>query len=100
MKLFPMAREALIAVLVYDPLKTTMLKNILKWINLWTRLLPIYRIKPESSQQFGYLFKCGGLKLIACWDLKDYHIIIIKINKGKISIEFPESVNLEKSYFR
>ena len=26
-------------------------------------------------------------------------IIIIKNHKGKISIEFPESVNLEKSYF-
>ena len=41
------------------------------------------------------------LKLIACWDLKEHpiKIIIIKDHKAKISIEFPESANLEKSYF-
>ena len=41
------------------------------------------------------------LKLIGCWDLKEHpiKIIIIKNHKGKISIEFPESANLEKSYF-
>ena len=34
------------------------------------------------------------------WDLKEHHIIIIILrnHKGKISIEFPESVNFEKSY--
>ena len=55
----------------------------------------------ESGQQFDYLLKCAGLKLIACWDLEEHHIIIIiiKNQKGKISIEFPESVNLDKSYF-
>ena len=46
--------------------------------------------------------KCAGLKLIALWDLKEHHIIIIiiKNHKGKISIEFQESVNLEKSSFK
>ena len=41
------------------------------------------------------------LKLIACWDLKEHpiKIIIIKNHRVKISIEFPESANLEKSYF-
>ena len=36
-----------------------------------------------------------------CWDLKEHPfiIIIIKNHKGKISVEFPESVNLEKLYF-
>ena len=31
------------------------------------------------------------VKLISCWDLKEHHIIIIiiKTQKGKISIEFP-----------
>ena len=38
------------------------------------------------EQQFNYLFKCAGVKLMSCWDLKEHHIIII-INenlKGKI----------------
>ena len=41
------------------------------------------------------------LKLIPSWDLKEHPIIIIVIknHEGKISIEFPESANLEKSYF-
>ena len=53
------------------------------------------------EQQFDYLFKCVRLKLISCWDLKKHHIIkiIIKNQKGKMSIEFPESSNSEKSYF-
>ena len=44
-----------------------------------------------------FQFKCAELKLIACWDLKEHHIIIIiiKNHKEKISIEFPESSNLE-----
>ena len=42
------------------------------------------------KQQFDYLFKCAGVKLISCWDLKEHHIIIIKNQKGKISIEFPQ----------
>ena len=53
----------------------------------------------ESGQQFDYLFKYAGLKLIKCWDLKEYYFIIIKNHKEKISIEFPESINLEISYF-
>ena len=42
------------------------------------------------QQQFDYLFKCAGVKLMSCWDLKEHHIIIIiiKNQKGKISIEF------------
>ena len=46
----------------------------------------------ESGQHFDYLFKCAGLKLIASWDLKEHHIIIIiiKNHQGKISIEFSE----------
>ena len=36
-----------------------------------------------------------------CWDLKEHPfiIIIIKNHKGKISVEFPESVNLENCTF-
>ena len=39
---------------------------------------------------------------MAIWDLKEHHyiIIIIKNHNGKISIEFPESVNFERSYFK
>ena len=42
------------------------------------------------EQQFDYLFKCAGVKLMSCWDLKEHHIVIIinKSQKGKISIEF------------
>ena len=44
------------------------------------------------EQQFDYLFKRAGVKLMSCWDLKEHHIIIIiiKNQKGKISIEFPQ----------
>ena len=44
------------------------------------------------EQQFDYLFKCAGVTLMSCWDLKAHHIIIIinKNQKGKISIEFPQ----------
>ena len=45
MKLFRMAQEALITILVYTILINAMLMNILKWMNLWTRFLLIYRIK-------------------------------------------------------
>ena len=40
------------------------------------------------EQQYDYLFKCAGVKLMSCWD----HIIIIinKNQKEKISIEFPQ----------
>ena len=33
------------------------------------------------QQQFDYLFKCTGVTLMSCWDLKKHHIIII-INKN------------------
>ena len=48
------------------------------------------------EQQFDYLFKCAGVKLISCWDLKEHYIIIIiiKNQKGKISIEFPQSLSV------
>ena len=44
------------------------------------------------EQHFDYLFKCAGVKLISCWDLKEHHIIIIIIKnlKGKLSIELPQ----------
>ena len=44
------------------------------------------------EQQFDYLFKCAGVTLMSCWDLKEHHIIIItnKYQKGKISTEFPQ----------
>ena len=44
------------------------------------------------EQQFDYLFKGAGVTLMSCWDLKEYHIIIIinKNQKQKISIEFPQ----------
>ena len=29
------------------------------------------------EQQFDYLFKCAGVTLMSCWDLKEHHIIII-----------------------
>ena len=37
------------------------------------------------QQQFGYFFKCAGVKLMSCWDLKEHHIIFIinKNQKGK-----------------
>ena len=42
------------------------------------------------EQQFDYLCKGAGVKLMSCWDLKEHHIIIIinKNQKGKILIEF------------
>ena len=44
------------------------------------------------EQQFDYLFKCAGVALMSCWDLKEHHITIIinKNQKGKISTEFPQ----------
>ena len=41
------------------------------------------------EQQFDYLFKCAGVTLMSCWDLKEI-IIINKNQKEKISIEFPQ----------
>jgi len=54
MKFFRMAREALIALLVYNILLNAMLVNFLKWINLWIRFLRIYRIK------FGMLYNLSS----------------------------------------
>ena len=44
------------------------------------------------EQQFDYLFKCAGVMLMSCWELKEHHIIVIinKNQKVKISIEFPQ----------
>ena len=56
------------------------------------KVLADYRtenIIQSLKQQFDYLFKYAGVKLISCWDLKEPHIIIIENQKGKISIEFP-----------
>ena len=49
-----------------------------------------HKVRQSLEQQFDYLFKCAGVKLISCWDLKEHHIIIIKNQKGKFSIEFPQ----------
>ena len=40
------------------------------------------------EQQFDYLFKCAGVALMLCWDLKEHHIIIIinKNQKGKFQL--------------
>ena len=42
-------------------------------------------VMQSLEQQFDYLFKCAGVTLMSCWDLKEHHIIIIinKIRKGK-----------------
>ena len=60
----------------------------------------LYNLSSQASSLIIYL-NALGLKLVVCWDLKEPHImiIIIKNHKGKISIEFPVSVNSEKSYF-
>ena len=44
------------------------------------------------EQEFDYLFKCAGVTLMSCWDLKEHHIIVIinKNQKGKISTEFTQ----------
>ena len=45
------------------------------------------------EQLLDYLFKCAGVMLMSCWDLKVHHHIIIIINKNqkeKISTEFPQ----------
>ena len=57
--------------------------------DLWTLT---QNVTQSLEQQFAYLFKCAGVKVISCWDLKEHRIIIITIKnqKGKISIEFPQ----------
>ena len=42
------------------------------------------------EQQFDYLFKCAGMTLMSCWDLKEHHIIIIINKNQKISTEFTQ----------
>ena len=56
------------------------------------KLLADQNFKQSLEQQFDYLLKCAGVKLMSCWDLKEHHIIIIinKNQKGKFSIEFPQ----------
>ena len=46
----------------------------------------------SSSSLIIYLNVLESVKLISCWDLKEHDIIIIiiKNQKGKISIEFPQ----------
>ena len=64
-------------------------------------LVDLQNVIQSFEQQFDYLFKCAQVKLISCWDLEEHNIIIIiaKSQKGKISIEFPQSSNSEKLYF-
>ena len=40
------------------------------------------------EQQFDYLFKCAGVALTLCWELKEHYIIIIinKNQKGKFQL--------------
>ena len=95
MKSFCIAREALIAVFVCSIFMNTMLMSIPmnKSINkVLADLQNQTHLYNHSSQQFDYLFKCAGVKLISCWDLKEHRIIIIiiKNQKKKISIEFPQ----------
>ena len=95
-----MAREALIAFLVCIMIifmNTMLINKYSQMSKSITRFLPVFRIKLESAQQFDYLFKCAGLNLITCWDLKEHRIIIIiiKNHKGKILLEFPESPTLK-----
>ena len=55
------------------------------------KFLADQNVKQSLQQQLDYLFKCAGVTLMSCWDLKEHHIIIIDKNqKGKISIEFPQ----------
>ena len=56
------------------------------------KFLADQNVKQSLEQQFDYLFKCAGVKLMLWWDLKEHHIIIIinKNQKGKVSIEFPQ----------
>ena len=55
-----------------------------------TKFLADQNVIQSLEQQFDYLFKCAGVKLMSCSDLKEHHIIIIiiKNQKGKISVEF------------
>ena len=64
MKSFRIAREALIAVFVCSILMDTMNKSINKV--LATQNV----IQSLEQQQFDYLFKCAGVKLISCWGLR------------------------------
>ena len=56
------------------------------------KFLSDQNVTQSFEQQFDYLFKCAGVKLMSCWDLKEHHLIIIinKNQKGKISIESPQ----------
>ena len=92
MKLLRMVREASIAVLVNNILKTTMRMNILKWINLWTRFLSMYRVK--LGMLCNLLSQASSLIIYlnvstACWaevnrvlGFERVHVIIMII-KGK-----------------
>ena len=54
------------------------------------KLLGDQNVKQSLEQQFDYLFKCAGVKLMSCWE---HHIIIIinKNQKDKISIDCSHS---------
>ena len=70
----------------------TKLMNILQCNKSINKFLADHNITQSLEQQFDYLFKCAGVKLMSCWDLKEHHIIIIiiKNQKEKISIEFQQ----------
>ena len=61
----------------------------------------LYNLSNQASSMTIHL-NALGCKLIVCWDLKEHHIMIIIItnHKGKISIGFSVSANLETSYFK
>ena len=61
-------------------------------MNKSNKFLEDQNVIQSLEQQFDYLFKCAGVKLMSFRDLKEHHIIIIinKNQKGKISIEFPQ----------
>ena len=50
------------------------------------------------EQKFDYLFKCAGVTLMLCWDLKGHHIIII-INKTPLCNTPNESNYLNGDFF-
>ena len=59
--------------------------------NSITTFLADQNVIQSLEKQFDYLFKCAGVTLMLCWDLKEHHIVII-VNKNQkgISIEFPQ----------
>ena len=72
MKSFRIAREALIAVFVcsiFNEYHAYEYSPMNKSIN---KFLADQNVIRSLEQQFDYLFKCAGVKLMSCWDLKEH----------------------------